>query len=68
MTRRAIVFLRDGRSYQGAVSIADGFVHFDGDRRIRTDEDHVMYRQAGGRTWPRREIRELRWLSEEPAV
>ena len=65
MTRSAIVFLRDGRAYQGDVSIADGLIHFAGERRINTG-DHLMYREAGGRTWPRREIREIRWTDEEP--
>jgi hypothetical protein len=58
--------LRDGRCFEGEISIADGFVNFDGRRRIHTG-DHIMYREAGGRTWPRREIREIRW-SDEDAV
>lgn len=64
MTRPAIVILRDGRAYKGEASIVDGFVHFEGDRRIHTG-DHVMYRRAGGRTWPRREIQEIRWSDED---
>jgi hypothetical protein len=61
--RPAIVFLRDGRGFEGQVSIDDGFVHFDGKRRTNTG-DHVIYHPVGGRTWPRREIREIRWAAE----
>jgi hypothetical protein len=58
--RRAVVFLRDGRMYEGAVSISGGFVHFEGRRRVRSGDD-VTYRAAGGRAWPRRELKEIRY-------
>jgi hypothetical protein len=58
----ALIYLWDGRAYSGDVSIADGFVHFDGQRRVPIDGE-VTHRPAGRRTWPRREIREIRWLT-----
>jgi hypothetical protein len=64
VTRRAIVFLRDLRQYEGEVWVADGLVHFYGERRVLTD-GQVTHRPAGERTWPRCRIREIRW---EPPV
>jgi hypothetical protein len=65
--RHAIVFLRDGRSYEGDTSIESGWVHFEGTRRHNTG-DHVLYREAGERSWPRRLIREIRWSDRQDGV
>jgi len=62
MTRPAIVFLRDGRRYEGQAAIDRGWVHFEGRRRVGNHED-VTYRPAGGRVWPRSKITEIRWTT-----
>ncbi len=60
-SRQAVVYLRDGRGYEGSVELSYGWVIFDGVRRTNTG-DQVIYHQAGERTWPRRQVRSIRWL------
>ena len=62
--RRAVVVLRNGRQYEGPTCIVDGFVHCDALRRVH-EIDGVTYRQAGNRSWPRAQIREIMWSDAE---
>jgi hypothetical protein len=64
--RCAVIRLRGGRDYEGRVHIDNGFIHFSGVRRVRAWDD-VTYRQTNDRSWPRRQVSEIRWL-EEPLV
>jgi len=63
MSRTAIVYLRDGRAYEGDTTINAGWVHLDGQRRLKIDGE-VSYRPAGERTWPQASIAEIRWNQE----
>jgi hypothetical protein len=62
--RHAVVFLRDGRVYEGDVLISDRLVHFEGRLRVGRGGD-VSYRAAGGRVWPQRELKEIRYTDQQ---
>lgn len=63
MTGRAIVVLREGRQYEGACRFAHGCVHCEDARRRVSFGDWVKYNEVGSRSWPRSQVREIRWLS-----
>jgi len=65
-SRCAVIVLRDRRVYEGPTELIDGWVHCQARRRVRHG-DEVTYRPASERSWPRREVREIRWLDRADA-
>jgi hypothetical protein len=59
----ALVFLWDGRTYDGRITVEDGLIHFDGRRRVVTD-GQTTHRPAGARKWPLQAVREIRPLEQ----
>ncbi len=62
----AVIFLRDGRAYEGAATIEERFVTVHGRRRLNTGFE-VRYGIDGVWTWPTRQLREVRWRAEAAA-
>lgn len=65
--RRALVRLRNGRDYECIAYIEQGFVHGEAVRRRVSLGDVTVYRDLSDRTWPPRELREIRWADSEAA-
>lgn len=58
----AVVSLRDGRSYEGQVSVEGGLVHLNRGRRRVREMEGITYRSTEPRSWPPGRIGEVRWL------
>lgn len=61
-TAPALVILRSGRVYLAAAAhISDGFLHANEVRRKVGSNEDATYLRVDDRSWPRREIAEVRW-------